>query len=466
MERIIIIGASGYLGKAFFCSELFQNKIGTYCNNPSLGLVHLNLFEKESIINFIVKYKPDLIIYTAGLTNVDFCEERPDIAYYLNSEVLSFISHKSGAKIVYFSTDYVFNGLAGSYTEQSIPDPINIYGKSKLKGENAVLQGSSKNLVLRVSGLFGPSTLLKVTSKYSSNDNRITSPISVENVCQVTNVLLKNNESGIFHIAGNALSRYEFQQILFFYSFDNNTVVPTFYSDVYNAVPRPKNTSLKSAKLSKYNIQIDCVSSVLKKRLLDKNTNSYQIDTILNKIIKCNKRNILFDCVGAIMSRREWLDGDIELQKLDYLLGSGADKEEIKIKSKIIDDNKFENKIYKVAELYTLNPAFWDFLSYFKKNNYQIILVNNGLSKTFRYWVNKYGFFEIFDYLINSEEIGYKKPDINFFNICAKMLNCTLHDLLLIDDNSEIVSKANKLGITAIKTDLEKKFPVSVFTIT
>jgi len=100
------------------------------------------------------------VVFTAGITNVDYCEGHPDEARLSNTEaprLLAEICQERGARFIHVSTDYVFDGVQeGLRTEEDAANPLSVYGKSKWHGENAVLGVSPDFLVLRVSWLFGP----------------------------------------------------------------------------------------------------------------------------------------------------------------------------------------------------------------------------------------------------------------------------------------------------------------------
>jgi dTDP-4-dehydrorhamnose reductase len=102
----------------------------------------------------------DILINAAGFTKVDLCETQPDRAFLINAEaprVVAEICDEKNARLIHFSTDYVFDGAkCEPYTEEDQASPISVYGESKLAGENNVLAAKSQNLVVRVSWVFGP----------------------------------------------------------------------------------------------------------------------------------------------------------------------------------------------------------------------------------------------------------------------------------------------------------------------
>jgi dTDP-4-dehydrorhamnose reductase len=152
--KIIIIGSSGRLGAAL--KREFRDKYDVAgFNHTQLDLSNLNgVRERLRATNF------DVLINAAAFTNVDLCETERDRAFLINAEapgVLARICCDKRAKLIHFSTDYVFDGeKRAPYTEEDEAKPISLYGESKLAGEKNVLATENRHLVVRVSWVFGP----------------------------------------------------------------------------------------------------------------------------------------------------------------------------------------------------------------------------------------------------------------------------------------------------------------------
>ena len=152
--RIVIIGSGGRLGAAL--TGEYQGKYDVAgLNRAQLDLSNLDgVHEKLRAMDF------DVLINAAAFTNVDLCETERDRAFLINAEapgVLAKIASDKGAKLIHFSTDYVFDGeKRAPYTEEDQSNPISAYGESKLAGENNVLAMGNGHLVVRVSWVFGP----------------------------------------------------------------------------------------------------------------------------------------------------------------------------------------------------------------------------------------------------------------------------------------------------------------------
>jgi len=235
-RKILVVGASGQLGQAFV--QLFNQKdttrdeylcIGTYCTNKLTGCsIHVdleNLFEKDAefLLNAIC---PSVMFICAAFSSTDACEANKGRAYAINVESpiqLAKAARKVDCKIVYISSDYVFDGKSGPYSEHDKPNPINVYGKTKWEAEKSLLsEDIEKNtvIVIRTHGIYGPDAnqkkfVYQVAQKkrISFPENQVGNPIDSRDLAQAVFKLSTHHAkpSGIFHIAGPIVySRYSF----------------------------------------------------------------------------------------------------------------------------------------------------------------------------------------------------------------------------------------------------------------
>src|SRR4030095_7126470 len=152
--KIVVLGAGGRLGAALLREYRAKYDIADF-NHAQLDLASLDdVRGKLGAMNF------DVLINAAAFTNVDACETERDRAFLINAEapgVLAEICNAKNAKLIHFSTDYVFDGeKRAPYTEGDQANPISVYGESKLAGEKKVLAAKNGHLVVRVSWVFGP----------------------------------------------------------------------------------------------------------------------------------------------------------------------------------------------------------------------------------------------------------------------------------------------------------------------
>ncbi len=152
--KIVILGAGGRLGAALL--REYRDKFDVAGFNHT----QLNLSDLGAVREKLRNIRFDILINAAGFTKVDLCETQPDRAFLINAEaprVVAEICDEKNARLIHFSTDYVFGGdRREPYTEEDQANPISVYGESKLAGENNVLAAKGQNLVVRVSWVFGP----------------------------------------------------------------------------------------------------------------------------------------------------------------------------------------------------------------------------------------------------------------------------------------------------------------------
>ncbi|MCG2868419.1 MAG: NAD(P)-dependent oxidoreductase [Candidatus Nanopusillus sp.] len=214
--KILIFGASGQLGLEL--SKILQGDlIKVYNSNEIKDGYKLDLTNFSMVEDFILKKKPDIIINTAAITDVDKCETEKDIAYKVNAEAVKHIVRAARVIEAYFiqiSTDYVFDGQKGLYKEEDLPNPINYYGLTKLLGDTYALSYDD-SLVIRTSGIFrnkGFPIYVYKTLKENKEVNAFKgyySPISARKLAEAINEIIQYRKTGIINIAGERISRYE-----------------------------------------------------------------------------------------------------------------------------------------------------------------------------------------------------------------------------------------------------------------
>ena len=152
--KILILGTGGRLGAALLCEYQSEHDVAGF-NRTELDLANLDKIHRK-----VGKTDFDMLINAAAFTNVDLCETQSEQAFRVNAEapgVLAEICGEKNARLIHFSTDYVFDGAKRvPYTEEDEANPISVYGESKLAGEKKVLAMENRHLVVRVSWVFGP----------------------------------------------------------------------------------------------------------------------------------------------------------------------------------------------------------------------------------------------------------------------------------------------------------------------
>jgi dTDP-4-dehydrorhamnose reductase len=207
--KIVILGAGGRLGAALMRDYRDKFDVAGF-NHAQLDLASLDdVRGKLGAMNF------DVLINAAGFTNVDACETERDRAFLINAEapgVLAQICHAKEAKLIHFSTDYVFDGeKRAPYTEEDQANPISAYGESKLAGEKNVLAAENGHLVVRVSWVFGPDrpSFIDAMIKRAQQDEKIdaisdkfSTPTYTDDVARMLPRFFDRGvEGGILHLA-------------------------------------------------------------------------------------------------------------------------------------------------------------------------------------------------------------------------------------------------------------------------
>ncbi len=161
MKSILITGANGMLGAAlcnhFSSSKDFKIFAASRTNNPFVSADEFLIGDLTRIdfVRSLAKLEFDAVIHCAALTDIERCEREPQTAYAINSEATeNLVKHHRQSVFIYISTDSVFDGKRGGYTEDDAPNPLNIYSKTKLLGEKFVSQSAAKHYILRTN-MFG-----------------------------------------------------------------------------------------------------------------------------------------------------------------------------------------------------------------------------------------------------------------------------------------------------------------------
>ena len=158
MAKILVTGASGLLGLNF-CYQMFENHqiTGVINQNPlknvPFEVIKEDLSHPQIVLKLIDEIKPDVILHCAAMANIDQCETRPDRAERVNAELpneLAYHTKKQGIKLVHISTDAVFDGENGYYNENDKPNPLGVYAKTKLAGEEGVTNENPDAIIARV----------------------------------------------------------------------------------------------------------------------------------------------------------------------------------------------------------------------------------------------------------------------------------------------------------------------------
>jgi dTDP-4-dehydrorhamnose reductase len=269
---ILVTGASGLLGASVVSQarERGLDVIGLYHRHPihleGVKLLGVDIADQAETCRIFRKLQPSSVVHCAAATDVDQCEEHPDEAYQLNvtaAAAIAEITARSGVRLLYVSTDSVFDGKRGNYSETDTPAPLNVYATTKLQGEREVARLNPAAIISRVS-LYGWNaqnkdslaewvlkqlTLGKTVPGFS---DVFFCPALANDVAEVLLELIDQNLSGIYHVVGSeCISKYEFaRRVAAKFAFDPEQVFATRMADAKMKALRPRNTSLNTGKIS------------------------------------------------------------------------------------------------------------------------------------------------------------------------------------------------------------------------
>jgi dTDP-4-dehydrorhamnose reductase len=277
-RKILVTGAAGLLGSNVVFEGLNQNyeMYGCYLNNkvkiPNANLIKLDL-SKETAIKEIEKINPDCIIHCAGLVNLDSLEQNPleaESHIVKATKNVAIASKKTNSQLIYISTDALFDGKKGNYTEEDTPNPINVYGKAKLKAEEEIKKEYERHTIIRTN-IYGWNLqenkfslaewmLNKLRSKeeFTGFEDVVYSPISTNNLSKILFEIFKKNYYGTLNIGPkNPCTKLEFaQKLAKIFDLDQSLIKSGNSNSMKFKAKRPKNVSLNTEKAQKmFNIK-------------------------------------------------------------------------------------------------------------------------------------------------------------------------------------------------------------------
>ncbi len=291
--KLLVTGGSGLLGSKFCELAIKRNHevYSAYClHKPLLGEpVELDITNASDVELKFSQIKPEAVVHAGALTDVDKCELEKDLAWKTNVEGTKNISDsclRNRVFLVYISTDYVFSGEKGMYTESDRPSPANYYGFTKLKGEEAAKAVVDNSCIARSSVIYGtaPATgkinfalwlldKLRKKEKVSIVTDQWNSPTLNVSLANLVLEALERKLTGVFHMAGaTRISRYEFATcIAETFSLDASLITPVLSKDIKWVAKRPRDSSLNVDKatrtLNNQPLQIRDALYLLKKEM-------------------------------------------------------------------------------------------------------------------------------------------------------------------------------------------------------
>lgn len=276
MSRELVIGASGLIGSYLYRSARNAGSavVGTYWTHPAPGLRFLDIRDMRAVEKLLEEVNPEVIYLPAAQPNVDWVEAHPRESWSVNVEGplgLIRLLRRSEKKLVYYSSDYVFDGEAGPYDESAPPRPINEYGRQKLVVEQSIQESLDLWLILRVTVVYGwerqgknfaerALRTLRAGEPLKAPVDQLGNPTYAPNLTEASRELALGGAVGVFHVAGpDRVSRYEFaQELAKVFGLDDGKVIPVTTLELNQRAKRPLNAGMVVTK----------AQSVLRVRLL------------------------------------------------------------------------------------------------------------------------------------------------------------------------------------------------------
>ena len=280
--KLLIVGAGGQVGTKLARRAKSQGSTvyGAYrTRKPSVmldGKAELDKTNINQVVSVLGTFQPDWVVDTGALHNVDYCESHPEEAMAVNARGSRNIAEECcrlNARLVFISTDFVFDGIEAPYTEESRPNPLSVYARSKLEGEANALEANPNNTcVVRPAVIyswasqeidassssgkplnFGAWLVSQLAANKDVNivEDQITSPTLADDLAGAILALLASSRGGVFHTAGTTpLSRYQFSvELARKMGYETSLVHPILTATLKQVAKRPPNSSLISEKL-------------------------------------------------------------------------------------------------------------------------------------------------------------------------------------------------------------------------
>lgn len=271
-KRILIIGSNGMLGQRladFFSSD---KKIELKCASvesvsliPGIEYIQLDIRQKNKVRELILDFFPDFIINAAAYTNVDRSETEKELAWKINVngvENIALYAWTIDAHLIHLSSDYIFDGKNGPYSEKDKPNPLGYYGRTKLAAENSIRISGTRFTIIRTNILYGiakygrldfvkwvinslqANELIRIVTDQTGN------PTYIDDILAAINKVIEFKKEGIYNIGGiEILSRFDFTiRIAEYFNLDKKLIQPIDTRELNQPAPRPLKSGLITLK--------------------------------------------------------------------------------------------------------------------------------------------------------------------------------------------------------------------------
>ncbi|PKO17690.1 MAG: hypothetical protein CVU39_04200 [Chloroflexi bacterium HGW-Chloroflexi-10] len=271
MTRFLVTGASGLLGLNFGMQMAAQHDVVGVVNQNALTGTPFQVLQQDlsqpGVVRAVLEStRPDVVIHCAAMANIDACENNPELAMQVNADVpgeFAKITRQMDIKLVHISTDAVFDGLVGNYIESDTPNPLSVYAKSKLAGEEIVAATNPDAIIARVNfygwSLKGKRSLSEFFFNHLSSGKPMMGftdvcfcPLMVNDLVEILVEMVAADLKGIYHtLSSESLTKYQFGcAIAKRFGYDEHLVEPVSVFDSGLLAARSPNLTLSTQKLA------------------------------------------------------------------------------------------------------------------------------------------------------------------------------------------------------------------------
>lgn len=267
--KILITGSNGLLGQKLVHKLAHRNDINLVATSRGINRLlqqkgytyaTMDIADAAAVQKVITEHQPDSVIHTAAMTHVDVCHKEPENCRKMNVEAVKNIVEackQAGCHLVHLSTDFIFDGQNGSYSEEDIPAPLSIYGESKLESEKVVQESGLEAAILRTILLYGvaenmsrSNIVLWARQALSDGkninvvDDQFRSPTLAEDLADACILAAEKRAQGVFHISGpDTMSVLDLvYQVADYWNLDRNLIARVSSDTLSQPAKRPPRT--------------------------------------------------------------------------------------------------------------------------------------------------------------------------------------------------------------------------------
>lgn len=281
-QKILIIGASGLIGgylSRLFKGDNFDVVLADF-EGDGTAVKKLDIRDESAVKNILDEFAPEAVIVPAAIPNVELCETNPVDTRPTNViGMKNIIRHlPPEALLVYFSSDYIFDGVNGPYVEDDVPNPLSEYGREKLEVEKEIKKTVKDYLILRTAVVFGwepkgKNFVMQVLRRAKAKEmvtapfDQVSNATYAGDIAEAIRELIKQDKRGVFHVAGNGvLNRLDFaKMIATVFGLDKNYIKGISTVELKQKAKRPLLGGLKINKLEGCGIRMSSAEEGLKK---------------------------------------------------------------------------------------------------------------------------------------------------------------------------------------------------------